>query len=122
LHYIKGDAGVVSRMQACSPEEIAVSAVVVYELECGNLRSKSPQRTRQVRTVLDAVQIIPFDHKAAHAAARIYTDLAAKGFLIGPMDLLIAGTAFSRNAVLATDNVREFARVKGLRLENWRQG
>lgn len=39
---------------------------------------------------------------------------------IGPMELLIAGTALSRNAVLVSDNTREFSRVTGLRLVNWR--
>jgi tRNA(fMet)-specific endonuclease VapC len=45
--------------------------------------------------------------------------LEARGLPIGPMDLLIAGTAVSRGAVLATNNTKEFSRIKGLRLSDW---
>ena len=46
-------------------------------------------------------------------------ELETKGVVIGPIDLLIAGTAISRGAVLVTSNTREFSRVKGLRLSDW---
>jgi tRNA(fMet)-specific endonuclease VapC len=52
-------------------------------------------------------------------AARIRLDLERSGHTIEPMDLLIAGTAVSRNATLVTNNSREFSRVSGLKLENW---
>jgi tRNA(fMet)-specific endonuclease VapC len=61
----------------------------------------------------------PFDYAAARESARIRVDLEAHGVVIGPMDLLIAGTAVSCGAVLATSNVKEFSRVKGLRLADW---
>jgi len=44
---------------------------------------------------------------------------AAEGLSAGPIDLLIAGTALSRDAMLATDNLKEFSRLKGLRLSDW---
>jgi tRNA(fMet)-specific endonuclease VapC len=58
---------------------------------------------------------IPFDREAA----RIRIDLEARGSLIGRMDLLIAGTAISRGAILASNNTKEFSRIKGLRLSDW---
>ena len=62
---------------------------------------------------------IPFDREAARESARIRVDLERRGLVIGPLDLLIAGTAVSRGAALATNNTREFSRIKGLRLEDW---
>lgn len=61
---------------------------------------------------------VPFDHEA-HEAARIRVELERHGSAIGPIDLLIAGTALSRGAILVTNNTREFSRVKGLRLADW---
>jgi tRNA(fMet)-specific endonuclease VapC len=68
---------------------------------------------------LSGLPQLPFDHQAAQQAARIRVDLEARGLLIGPLDLLIAGTALSHGAILATSNTKEFARVKGLRLADW---
>jgi tRNA(fMet)-specific endonuclease VapC len=62
---------------------------------------------------------IPFDAAAAREAARVRIDLERRGLLIGPLDLLIAGTALSRGATLVTSNVGEFRRIRGLRLEDW---
>lgn len=62
---------------------------------------------------------VPFDGEAALESARIRIDLEARGMTIGPMDLLIAGTALSRGAILVTNNTKEFSRIKGLRLADW---
>jgi tRNA(fMet)-specific endonuclease VapC len=52
-------------------------------------------------------------------AAQIRADLSAKGQIIGPLDLLIAGSARSRGALLITGNIKEFARIRNLRCEDW---
>ena len=70
-------------------------------------------------TMLDHLQDIPFDREAAGEAARVRVELEKRGVVVGPMDLLIAGTALSRGAILATNNTGEFSRIKGLRLEDW---
>lgn len=64
-------------------------------------------------------EIVPLDSAAAREYATIRAYLEAKGKLIGPSDMLIAATARSRNATLATCNTREFKRVPGLKLEQW---
>jgi tRNA(fMet)-specific endonuclease VapC len=55
----------------------------------------------------------------ARAAAAARAESAAAGMPIGPYDVLIAGQARSRGAVLVTGNTGEFARVRGLRTEDW---
>ncbi len=39
--------------------------------------------------------------------------------MIGAYDAMIAGIARSQGLVLATNNVRVFGRVEGLRVEKW---
>ena len=119
IHYLKGEPSVVARIQAMEAPDLAIPSVVAYELEYGTLKAASPRRRELVtRLLADSVQV-PFDHEAAREAARIRVELEGRGTVIGPMDLLIAGTATSRGAVLATNNTKEFARVKGLRLADW---
>ena len=39
--------------------------------------------------------------------------------MVGANDLMIAAHARSLGAVVVTNNTKDFARVKGLKLENW---
>jgi tRNA(fMet)-specific endonuclease VapC len=119
VFYFKGMPSVVARILAMEGPELAIPSVVAYELEYGTLKAKGPRRKEILTRLLkDSVQV-PFDREAAHQAARIRIELEKHGSVIGPMDLLIAGTALSRGAVLVTNNTKEFSRVKGLRLEDW---
>ena len=46
-------------------------------------------------------------------------NLEQQGLIIGAYDLQIAAHAKSLNAILVTNNIKEFSRVNGLKLENW---
>jgi tRNA(fMet)-specific endonuclease VapC len=121
VHYLKGDPAIVVRIHKASRGELAIPAIVVYELEYGTLRSKLPaRRRRELEAGLAHIQHVPFDSVAAMAAASIRIELEKQGSTIGPLDILIAGTAVSRGAALVTNNAAEFSRVPGLRVLDWR--
>ncbi|MFE5335120.1 type II toxin-antitoxin system VapC family toxin [Isoptericola sp. NPDC056573] len=99
---------------------IAVSAISEMELEYGIERSRDPGRNRQaVDELLSLVEVVPFETTAAMHAGRIRAVLAGRGTPIGPYDALLAGHARSLGMVVVTHNVREFARVPGLEVEDW---
>jgi tRNA(fMet)-specific endonuclease VapC len=123
IDYLKGDAGIAAAILSTSRSELALPAVVVYELEYGALRSRLPeQRRRELERGLGFIKRVPFDAEAAIASATIRVGLEGRGLTIGPLNLLIAGTALSRGALLVTNNVNEFSRVAGLRVADWRTG
>jgi tRNA(fMet)-specific endonuclease VapC len=123
IHYLRGDPAVVTHIQQASRGELAIPAIVVYELEYGTLRSRLPaRRRRELEAGLVHMQQVPFDSVAAVAAAGIRVELEKQGWTIGPLDILIAGTAVSRGASLVTNNAAEFARVPGLRVLDWKSG
>jgi tRNA(fMet)-specific endonuclease VapC len=121
VHYLKGDPAIVARIYKASRGELAIPAIVVYELEYGTLRSKLPaRRRRELEAGLEHIRHVPFDSAAAMAAATIRVALEKQGLMIGPLDMLIAGTAISRGAALVTNNAAEFSRVPGLRVLDWK--
>jgi tRNA(fMet)-specific endonuclease VapC len=119
LHYLKGLPSVAERLLATPRSETAVSAVTILELEYGTRKAPAARRRKTISEFLKGVPQISFDAACANEAADIRIDLESRGLIIGPMDLLIAGTAVSRGAILVTANTKEFARVRGLRLADW---
>ncbi len=63
--------------------------------------------------------MVEFDREDSRQACAIRAMLAAAGTPIGPYDILIAGQARTRDLILITHNTSEFARVDGLRIEDW---
>jgi len=120
VFFFRGEGRVGERLLARKPVEVALPAIVLYELEVGVVRSKAPaRRRRQLDTLLDAIRVLSFGPAEARAAAQIRADLERSGEGIGPLDTLIAATALANRATLVTHNRREFRRVRGLSLEDW---
>lgn len=101
------------------PEAVCVSIITAAELRYGCARKGSAKLLANVEAILGSVQILAFDVPADVEYGGIRAELEAAGKPIGPNDLLIAAHAYSLGAVLVTANTGEFARVRGLQLENW---
>lgn len=100
---------------------ILLSSIVAFELWYGVAKS---QRKESNTVRLDAFLAGPlewtlFDEEDARAAGAIRAGLEALGKPIGAYDVLLAGQARRHGATLATSNAREFARVSGLKWEDW---
>jgi tRNA(fMet)-specific endonuclease VapC len=111
------------RLLQVPPDQLAISQIVLYELEFGVCRS-SQQQKNQANLVhfLKYVPVLDWCTEQSDEAARIRCDLAQQGRPIGHYDTLIAAHALSLGVPLVTHNTREFARVEGLRLEHWEAG
>jgi tRNA(fMet)-specific endonuclease VapC len=120
---IRNPGGTVSRQfesKASDPaNEMLTSIVTACEIRYGAVRKGSRILSERVDQTLGIVRIAPLLPGADATYAILRTDLERKGQLIGPNDMLIAAHALALGAILVTDNVREFKRVKGLRVENW---
>jgi tRNA(fMet)-specific endonuclease VapC len=113
------DGRVVQRIAAVGVERIGISIIVACELRFGVTKSGSQRLARHVNLVLEQVVILPMEPPVEEHYADIRNTLERAGTPIGPNDLLIAAHARALGLTLVTDNVREFSRVPGLRVENW---
>ena len=113
---------VIDNLKAHKPEEICISSITYSELRHGVEKSQARDRNEVALTLfLSAIDILPFDTKAAEEYGRIRAVLEKQGTPIGPMDMLIAAHAKSNTMTVVTNNTREFQRVPDLPLEDWTQ-
>lgn len=106
------------RLKEHAPQELCISSGTYAELVHGVEKSKATEKNR-VALLLANIDIVSFDSLAAQSYGKIRADLEKAGTPIGPLDMMIAGHAKSLNYNVVTNNTKEFARVKGLKLENW---
>lgn len=100
--------------------EIAISSITVSELYYGAYKSsKREQNLLSLNNFLSPFNIIEFDMECALVYGKIRTELENKGQIIGSMDMLIASCLLAKDFTLITNNLKEFKRIKGLRVENW---
>ena len=100
--------------------QMAISAVTLGELIYGAERSSQPERNlNDVEGMAARLEVLPFNESAALHFGQIRAELADAGRPIGPYDQMIAGHARALGLVMVTNNVEEFKRVPGLRIENW---
>jgi tRNA(fMet)-specific endonuclease VapC len=107
------------RFLGFSAKEVGISAITAGELVFGFQRASSERTRRAVERALEALVVAPFDRAAADVYGAVRSALQRRGTPIGPNDMLIAAHAIALDIPLATNNLREFRRVPGLRVENW---
>ncbi|MEQ1829914.1 MAG: PIN domain-containing protein, partial [Pirellula sp.] len=112
--------GHCQRHQA-SGGSVGLSAVTLSELESGaHNRERYTDEIAAVRKVLTPFEIYDYDGvQCPLHYGRIRYELAAKGVMIGAMDLLIAAHALALDATLVSNNMSHFGRVTGLKVVNW---
>jgi len=116
----KRPIGIIHKFKQFDVGDIGVSTITVSELEYGVAKSKNRRLNEQrVEEFLSPLEILPYDEIAASIYGDIRLQLEKSGEPIGPLDLLIAAQALSRELVLITNNEKEFKRVHNLKVENW---
>ena len=121
ISLIKARPEKISRRLSRLPvEDVGISSVVAAELWYGvALSEKKKQNEAALRDFLDFFNVLDWQGGACPAYGRIRAHLKKKGTPVGAMDLLIASHAAFLDAVLVTNNTREFDRVPDLKVENW---
>lgn len=103
-----------------NPKELCISSITYSELMYGVEKSQRKELNfTRLLLFLSDINILNYDFNASETYGIIRADLERKGSIIGANDILIAAHAKSQNMALVTNNVKEFKKVKGLKVENW---
>ena len=122
IYAMKHHPDVLRRMQLAKRDGLCVSAIVAAELAFGVARSAVEHREKNqasLRRFLTAIEVQPWPSAAIWVYGQYRQSLKQAGTPIGELDLLIAVHAKVQDLTLVTNNIREFERIEGLKLENW---
>lgn len=118
-----GRLDIHSHVAAQKDDDIFISVITVSELLHGVHRAQDPiiknKRLAITEAVIEQFSVLEIDLPTARAHSQIWAQLESVGQIVGPHDLWLAATCLSRDLKIVTANVREFARVPGLSVENW---
>lgn len=119
--FFRKEAPLIEKLKTVLPEEIKISIITVMEIEYGlQLNSSLRSRIQPLwSSFKEQVEVLSFSENDANHAAQVRSVLKKAGRLIGPYDILLAGTAKNHGLIFITSNTSEFSRVEGLVVENW---
>jgi tRNA(fMet)-specific endonuclease VapC len=106
-------------VQAAEGHDITMNAVSYFEVKRGLLKPQMFKKLAALQKLSNKFRILAFDALAAEYAADIYHTLESKGEVLDKEDVKIAATGIRHRATVVTNNTKHFARVPGIRLENW---
>lgn len=123
IFLMRGESQMLAaKVQSVPLLQQVMSAVTFAELTYGVQASASAKR-KQNQAVLDSLAlhlaVLDWPQEAAKHYAEIRADLKKRGAQIGAADLMIAAHARALGAIVVTNNVKDFGRVRGLQVENW---
>jgi tRNA(fMet)-specific endonuclease VapC len=111
---------VLQRLQLLDVSDVGVSSITFNELEYGVSKSAKPRQNKlALAEFLAPIEIVPYDDVAAEFYGNIRANLENNENPIGSLDTLIGAHALSLGCILVTNNVAEFKRINGLKIDNW---
>lgn len=122
-HIIKSNPSLsfIKRLALVSPEEQFITTITVGELIYGAHKSSRPDYflEKLERLVWPNIRIVSFDEDAARVYGKVRAELEKKGISVSEPDMRIAAIALYNNFIIVTGNVKHFAKIPMIRIENW---
>jgi tRNA(fMet)-specific endonuclease VapC len=116
----KRPINVLKILKTKSQEDLYISSITIAELEYGVAKSKYYEKNKiSLIEFLSFFNILDFDSQDAAEFGIIKAGLEKKGKIIGPLDMLLSAQAKSKKFIFVTNNISEFERVEGLKIDNW---
>lgn len=117
---LRGDESVKQKMEAIDEGGGAcTTSINAFEILYGALRSSNREKNlREAKSLLSALDILPFDYTSAEKASEMQAGLVEKGEQVGLKDVFIASAALTRGCSIVTKNTKHFSKI-GLKVEGW---
>jgi tRNA(fMet)-specific endonuclease VapC len=116
----KRPQNVFEKFRTLDVGDVCISSITLSELMYGVQKSQHQQKNKAaLEEFLSPIKTLPFDEDAAVCYGEVRASLEKNGMTIGSLDMMIASHAKALNAIIVTNNTKEFSRVVHLKVENW---
>lgn len=119
IHFFRGKFGIIDRLSEVGIEKCAISEITLAELVFGAEKSDHPKTNHKlIEIFISNLTILPiFDAILIYGKEK--ARLQKSGKMISDFDLLIGCTSIENNLIMVTENIKEFERIEGIKIENW---
>lgn len=120
-YYFKGYDTVVQNFTRYLQEydRMNISIITYYEITGGLLSNDASKQLDVIESFANENMVLPMTKSSAKISLQIFAELRSTGNTVDDINLLIAGVAIDNEMTLVTNNESHFARIPGLRIENW---
>jgi len=119
IHFLRGKYNIIEKLNEVGIDNCAISEITLAELVFGAEKSDNPKKNHKlIEKFIGQLSILPiFD--AIQTYVKEKAQLQSEGKMISDFDLLIGCTSIENDLIMVTENIKEFDRIKGIRIENW---
>lgn len=119
IHFFRGKYNLDNKFKEIGISNCSISEITLAELIYGAENSSNKKKNLQlIESFIKNLTIIPIiDCIYLYGAEK--ARLRKAGIMISDFDLLIGATAVSGDFIMVTENLNEFQRMEGIKIENW---
>lgn len=119
IHFFRGKYNIIDKLIEVRLSNCAISEISLAELVFGAEKSDNPKKNHKlIEKFIGQLTILPI-YDAIQTYGNEKVRLQREGKIISDFDLLIGCTAIENDLIMVTENVYEFERIKGIKIENW---
>lgn len=121
IYWLKGDENIERKIMETGLPNVKITILTCCELYYGAYKSQKVQKNlKTIGELKQKINVIHTSEEVDKNFGKIKATLESCGTPLDDSDMLIAGIVISNKATLVTNNIRHFARIEGLRVENWK--
>ncbi len=119
IHFFRGKYNIIEKLEEVGIYNCAISEITLAELVYGAEKSDNPKNNHKIiEMFIGELSVLPiFDAIKTYGKEKVR--LQSEGKMISDFDLLIGCTSIEYDIVMVTENIKEFQRIKGIKVENW---
>ena len=119
IHFLRGKYNIIDKLNEVGIDNCAISEITLAELVFGAEKSANPKKNHiLIEKFIGQLIILPiFD--AIQTYGKEKARLQSEGKMISDFDLFIGCTSIENDLIMVTENIKEFERIRGIKIENW---